>query len=175
MKRAGCRLDRLHGDWLLKFNGGAGELSHLAAIVAQLVIAFAGSHVRNSRRRRRLPKNLKTRSAYFLRVQRCNLWRVGSGAEVAAPLLPMSWPWRSLAAYCYVLGDMRSIAPFAGPVRAALLWSYEAKAERCENNFTSEPPMGEPSLRTLTKRTVRRKRRAKAAVLAKGEIVCGIS
>jgi hypothetical protein len=33
---------------------------------------------------------------------------------------------------------MRSIAPFSGPVRAALLWSYEAKAERCENNFTSE-------------------------------------
>jgi hypothetical protein len=57
---------------------------------------------------------------------------------------------RSHAAYCCVLGDMqsiapycfasggRSLAPFSGPVRVALLWSYEAKAERCENNFTSE-------------------------------------
>ena len=31
----------LHGDGLLKFQGGAHELSHLAAIVSQLVIVFA--------------------------------------------------------------------------------------------------------------------------------------
>ncbi len=29
-------------------------------------------------------------------------------------LLPMAWPWRSLAAYCCALGDMRSIAPYCG-------------------------------------------------------------
>ena len=26
-------------------------------------------------------------------------------------LMPLPWPWRSLAAYCWRLGDMRSIAP----------------------------------------------------------------
>ena len=48
---------------------------------------------------------------------------------------------RCLAAYCYVFGDMRSIAPFSGSVRVALLGSYEAgvePAQRSENNFTSE-------------------------------------
>jgi hypothetical protein len=32
-------------------------------------------------------------------------------------LMPMPWPWRSLAAYCRVLGDMWSIAP-SPPVSA---------------------------------------------------------
>ncbi|MDR3410416.1 MAG: hypothetical protein P4L87_05660 [Formivibrio sp.] len=34
-------MPELHGDGLLKFNGGTCELSHLAAIISQLVIVFA--------------------------------------------------------------------------------------------------------------------------------------
>ena len=47
-------------------------------------------------------------------LKRNGVQRKISGMNESWPcsrLMPLPWPWRSLAAYCWRLGDMRSIAP----------------------------------------------------------------